>query len=1077
MKSSRTFSTNTLAMLLIFALLVTSMSLSTFATESASLNCNNNGELSSEPKTGVVAKGSLEEATEISEVVSRREENVKHFYVGNGLYQAITYGTAIHRRDANGEWQDIDNRLFLDSKNNIYSTADGRTKVAVAVDTDIPLVSINENGYIISMTPITTSCLFSSAEVVNHQIRNYDTISGLSIDEFAEIENASSVKYANVFDSTDIEYILDSNDIKEKIIIKSHQSSYEYSFRLSVKNLVPVLNQTGEIVFLDSESTEEEYHIPTPYMFDCSCNISYEVYYRLNEDEYGFIVTVVANTEWINDSDRVFPITIDPTIQKSIVFDTYINSSSPATNYGSSSELWISSERISFLRCSMPTIPAGCSFYAANLYVYYYYHSNVTTGGLTAGAYQVLNSWVETGTSGLTWEIAQPNTSTYISATRLSTGYLSGSRGAYISSPKTVSFNVTTAAASWYVDSNTNYGIALKYESGNNASVIIKSYEAGMNYRAFFVITYTEPQIISGIYRIQNAQNGMYLDTTGGGYSAGTKIQQWSRNESDTNRSQLFKITFVRTVGSSTQLNYYTIRPMTNSAMGLESSLSGTERDLTIESISITDDWINLLYNHLWAISKNGSTYTIKNGNTTDTSYLTAPSNSINGETVFTSDTTTNYSKWVLERYTGEDLYGVDWQFFASSLIVGEHYHYKGYMYDSDVGKNGPIQYSVTNTDGSETDKATINSSSGFLYALKPGQIRVRMTYDGAPWIWYWTVTITPSYEGSYFFSNAEFGKYMQINNNSPSSLDGAFFELWDYDGASYQEFNIVYLFDGYYKIVCAASDKVLTAPSSLDSNIVQYDYSGLNTQKWKVVRTNEGVYRLSPKSNESSYMAAGEGIISPYGRNIELRSESADMKDEWFLIKNCDIRCVGVQDDSHISCDHTCTFPTVEINLYNRGFQSYEMFEYMTADTLCSIMTSTEIVVTNSHGTKTKIVLNDSDFTVSKVNALPNNALEALQLVVFVACETGKDGVGANNLVNAMANKGAQVVIGFEKTIYCQESDIWVIAFFNSLGEGDTIDAAIRAAKQAVLENWLLDITTDPCYSVGNLIQTIDNN
>ena len=410
-------------------------------------------------------------------------------------------------------------------------------------------------------------------------------------------------------------------------------------------------------------------------------------------------------------------------------------------------------------------------------------------------------------------------------------------------------------------------------------------------------------------------------------------------------------------------------------------------------------------------------------------------------------------------------------------MIVGERYYYKGFMYDADVGNNGPIRYSVTNTDGSATDKATIDSYLGFLKALKPGQIRVRMTYDGAPWIWWWTVTINPSYEGTYYFSNAEFGQYMQIDNNSSSSLDGAFFELWDYDGASDQRYNIVYLAGGYYKITCVASNKALTAPSSLDSNIVQRDYAGLNTQQWKVTRTSEGVYHLSPKSNESYYMAAGEGIFTSNGRNIELRSGRTDKKDEWFLINDCDIRCIGIPDKTHTSCDHTVTFPTVESNLNERGFQSYEMYEYITADTLCSIMTSTNVVVTNSHGAKTKILLNDSNFTVSMVNSLPNNALEDLQLVVFVACETGKGGEGANNLVNAMANKGAQVVIGFEKTIYCHESDIWVNAFFNSLGDGCTIDTAISAAKQAVLESWTLDISTDPCYPVGNTNQTINNN
>lgn len=1067
--------TKIVAVLLTLILLVTSIPISTYAVNTTSIPASNSTANQTIDDHGIEPKVEVEAATVLNEVVSRREENVKHFYIGNGMYQAVTYGTAVHRKDSNGVWQDIDNRLILNVKNNMYSTSDGRTRLSATANSSDPLISLSENGYTISMSPISNILNTTTmAEITNHEELNFNNVKGKSIEEVSSIRNDSSVRYRNVFASSDIEYILTSNDVKENIIVKSPQTSYTYSFALLVENLTVELQETGEIVFLDIYTNEIKYHIPAPYMYDSLGSVSHDVEYSLETVRNGYVITITADSSWLNNAERAFPVTIDPTIQKAIVFDTYISSANPTENYGSSSELWISPSRISFLRCSMPTIPSGCQFYAANLYVYYYYYSYITDGGLYAGAYQVMHSWSE---SELTWNIAQPSSTTYISSTRLSTEYMSGARGAYSGSPKSASFDVTTAAASWYANPSSNFGIALKYQSGTNSSVILKSYEAGSEYRAYFVITYTEPQIISGVYRIKNAQNGLYLDTTGGGYSAGTEIQQWSRAESDTNRNQLFKITFVRTFGSTDQLNYYTIRPMTNNATGLESSLRGTERDVTIETMSTSDDWANLLYDHLWVISKNGSYYTIKNGRIADTSYLTAPSNTTNGETVFTSDTVTSYSKWVLERYTGEDLYGVDWQSFASKLIVGERYYYKGFMYDADVGNNGPIRYSVTNTDGSATDKATIDSYLGFLKALKPGQIRVRMTYDGAPWIWWWTVTINPSYEGTYYFSNAEFGQYMQIDNNSSSSLDGAFFELWDYDGASDQRYNIVYLAGGYYKITCVASNKALTAPSSLDSNIVQRDYAGLNTQQWKVTRTSEGVYHLSPKSNESYYMAAGEGIFTSNGRNIELRSGRTDKKDEWFLINDCDIRCIGIPDETHTSCDHTVTFPTVESNLNDRGFQSYEMYEYITADTLCSIMTSTNVVVTNSHGAKTKILLNDSNFTVSMVNSLPNNALEDLQLVVFVACETGKGGEGANNLVNAMANKGAQVVIGFEKTIYCPESDIWVNAFFNSLGDGCTIDTAISAAKQAVLEGWTLDISTDPCYPVGNTNQTINNN
>ena len=172
------------------------------------------------------------------------------------------------------------------------------------------------------------------------------------------------------------------------------------------------------------------------------------------------------------------------------------------------------------------------------------------------------------------------------------------------------------------------------------------------------------------------------------------------------------------------------------------------------------------------------------------------------------------------------------------------------------------------------------------LTALETGQVKVRATFSGAPYLWVKTVTINESYEGTYFFSNAEYGQYMQIDNNSSASAEGAYFELRDFDGATYQRFEIVYIADGYYKILSKASGKALTAPSSLDANIVQQIYTGANTQQWIVTKNSDGRFLFSPRSNPSYYMAAGDGAFTSNGRNIEMRASQSDDKDEWKLTK-----------------------------------------------------------------------------------------------------------------------------------------------------------------------------------------------
>ena len=94
-----------------------------------------------------------ENIVHITEITDRREENVKHFDMGDGTYTAISYGAAVHRKDGNGEWQDINNNLSLTTvqSKEIYATSDMRTSFAKQFTPNSQLVTLAENGYSVSM--------------------------------------------------------------------------------------------------------------------------------------------------------------------------------------------------------------------------------------------------------------------------------------------------------------------------------------------------------------------------------------------------------------------------------------------------------------------------------------------------------------------------------------------------------------------------------------------------------------------------------------------------------------------------------------------------------------------------------------------------------------------------------------------------------------------------------------------------------------------------------------------------------------------------------------------------------------
>ena len=55
--------------------------------------------------------------SDVREVTSLRTETVKHFRLPDGTYQMVYYAEPIHRLDADGVWQNIDNTLSVKAVN------------------------------------------------------------------------------------------------------------------------------------------------------------------------------------------------------------------------------------------------------------------------------------------------------------------------------------------------------------------------------------------------------------------------------------------------------------------------------------------------------------------------------------------------------------------------------------------------------------------------------------------------------------------------------------------------------------------------------------------------------------------------------------------------------------------------------------------------------------------------------------------------------------------------------------------------------------------------------------------------
>ena len=251
-----------------------------------------------------------------TEIKRLRRENAKVFRDENGAYRMQIYPHSVH-------YYDEDTAAF-EEKNSIYKknpggfkTTDGKRETEFFCnDNTYENVKIRSEDISLGMrfNGLTSSPDRKRSRVrkgqfsINSPIRN-------NIEKVETNIAHPSAVFEDVIDGVDIEYISESEALKENIVIKQRLESYEFDFILATKNLILKTDPEHRVLAFCDERSQALFLIPAPFMTDASGERSDAVHYRVNKNydgEYGF--TVVADADWINSPDRFFPVKIDPTI-------------------------------------------------------------------------------------------------------------------------------------------------------------------------------------------------------------------------------------------------------------------------------------------------------------------------------------------------------------------------------------------------------------------------------------------------------------------------------------------------------------------------------------------------------------------------------------------------------------------------------------------------------------------------------------------------------------------------------------------------------------------------------------------
>ncbi len=311
----------------------------------------------------------------IEEDTSKRTEYVKHFLCDDGSYIAVTYPEPVHEIK-DGKWEDVVFSVEESGKDIKVQFENGQAtlKKVLTDNAGDDSVKLVVDKYHISWS--VESNIEGKAEETNVQVKtneqirnqNKNSITGKSEDvvkEKNELKNklskgnksyeqiktdydvfvfnektnehnreiikSTTTAQANIMyegglgDGVSLRYIVTPDGINEDVIIDKPCGFTSYTMNMKIPKLTPRLEDNNSVSLLDKDNNIV-LTIDSPYMYDNENGYSRDISVSITQKGSNCSITYTPNAQWLNSSDRVYPIVIDPMINTqttSISYDDY----------------------------------------------------------------------------------------------------------------------------------------------------------------------------------------------------------------------------------------------------------------------------------------------------------------------------------------------------------------------------------------------------------------------------------------------------------------------------------------------------------------------------------------------------------------------------------------------------------------------------------------------------------------------------------------------------------------------------------------------------------------------------------
>lgn len=371
----------------------------------------------------------------------------------DGSYTAEISAGPVNYQDDSGDWVPISNEL-VDAPGSVYAAQNEANSYTV---------SIPQN-------PATTPVKFEEDGA-------WVTMKIVGADDAEPAMEGAEAVFTNLAGADEVRYEATYSGVKETIVLDSPPTvapSYAYTLRVS-PGITPVLTADQTVEFRD-DSGVARFLIPPGFMSDSAepeSAYSDAVTYTLAQTGSSWRFTLTPSATWLNDSSRVYPVMIDPTVDKITQKSCWLQEEQAGTTHcgewilkaGANENL---KKRRALLDFNVNGIPTNAQVSNATAWIWLDHYSTSGSGGATSWAlynpsqlWGTCASWMYTCHNGGTW-----------------TG--GGSQGQISSNTQSIggsssgwqSWDITGKAAGWINGTHENRGVLLR-QTGENVKKVL----------------------------------------------------------------------------------------------------------------------------------------------------------------------------------------------------------------------------------------------------------------------------------------------------------------------------------------------------------------------------------------------------------------------------------------------------------------------------------------------------------------------------------------------------------------------------------------------------------------------------